>query len=417
MKSYLNFFGNSLINLIALTILIMGATGCTLTSLTFTPYNFKEDLHMKKFRPRIDALIIILDASISMTESYLGREKFQTAIMALHHVNESLSAIRIQTGFKVLGTGTCHFCEKYRQLFKLKPYDPKLLHINNLKKINPGGESPLDIAILSVKDDIQSIEGRVGLMIISDWKTPSSEIYSAITTLCDQYSKRLEIYGIVTGSSEKIIEKFKSDEKLNNYIQFHSAEKLMSYDNLKQFVKSTFLEPIKDADGDGISNIEDICINTPPGAWVDTSGCPKDSDRDGIYDGLDRCQKTPDGLSVNEHGCFQLPVLFFQNNQFHLSRAQEKSLETLIGLLRKKQICLEIQGYADSSGTKEENFKVSQKRAQSVLEFFLSEGLRHYQMRIKAFGSSVPISKQQMSIKNVSQRRVEFKEVPCKKRR
>jgi len=401
----------------AYTFLMIGYVGCTFTSHTFKPYNFKEDIHSNKFKPKIDAMIIVLDASISMTEVYLGKEKFQTSILALHNMNASLSYANIKTGFRVIGTGTCHFCEKSKQLFRISPYDPLKLDIKNLQKINPGGESPLEVAILSVGNDIQNIDGRIGVIIISDWKTSPEKIKPAIKKLWKQYSKRIEIYGIVPGSFESINKYYKSDKTMGKYIQFHPVNKLLVYDDLKIFIQNSFLEPIYDSDNDGIINTKDSCDKTPSGALVDKKGCSKDSDNDGIHDGLDRCQKTIKGMPVNENGCFQLPILFFKSNQYHLTREQEKSLLPLIKVLRKNEICLEIQGHADNFGTKENNIDVSNKRAHSVFEYFLSEGLRHYQMRIKPFGSSIPLNKYQASMKNASQRRVEFKVVPCKKNR
>lgn len=51
--------------------------------------------------------------------------------------------------------------------------------------------------------------------------------------------------------------------------------------------------PEWDADGDGIEDKRDKCPDTPPGALVDGSGCPRDSDQDGVIDGIDDCPNTP----------------------------------------------------------------------------------------------------------------------------
>jgi len=61
-----------------------------------------------------------------------------------------------------------------------------------------------------------------------------------------------------------------------------------------------------DDDSDGVFNPNDICQNTQSGQSVDSDGCSeyqKDSDVDGIVDALDECPNTPEGDLVNIRGC------------------------------------------------------------------------------------------------------------------
>jgi hypothetical protein len=74
----------------------------------------------------------------------------------------------------------------------------------------------------------------------------------------------------------------------------------------------------EDSDGDGISNAEDECPNTPKDEDVDPDGCSesqRDSDGDGVSDADDACPDTPSGEEVYEDGCSAsqtpgLPFLF-----------------------------------------------------------------------------------------------------------
>lgn len=59
----------------------------------------------------------------------------------------------------------------------------------------------------------------------------------------------------------------------------------------------------KDTDGDGVSDKNDKCPNTPTGVKVDESGCPVDTDKDGVPDHLDKCPNTPAGVRVDGSGC------------------------------------------------------------------------------------------------------------------
>lgn len=57
----------------------------------------------------------------------------------------------------------------------------------------------------------------------------------------------------------------------------------------------------KDGDGDGVKNKRDKCPSTPPGVFVDGTGCPLDTDKDGVADYLDKCPSIPG--SANMNGC------------------------------------------------------------------------------------------------------------------
>ncbi len=80
-------------------------------------------------------------------------------------------------------------------------------------------------------------------------------------------------------------------------------------DKFSQWIPE-YSKPIKkgdseDSDGDGVTDKDDKCLNTPPGAIVDRNGCPVDSDGDGVFDGKDDCPNTDRKASgkVDIHGC------------------------------------------------------------------------------------------------------------------
>lgn len=64
-------------------------------------------------------------------------------------------------------------------------------------------------------------------------------------------------------------------------------------------------KPLADADGDGVPDKVDMCVDTKPGAQVSSNGCPVDADTDGdgVPDSLDKCAATVKGSTVNAEGC------------------------------------------------------------------------------------------------------------------
>jgi hypothetical protein len=78
---------------------------------------------------------------------------------------------------------------------------------------------------------------------------------------------------------------------------------VVTMDSDKNFIANFKL---KDSDGDGVSDAEDQCSDTPQGASVNSNGCADtqlDSDGDGVSDAEDQCPDTPQGASVNSNGC------------------------------------------------------------------------------------------------------------------
>ncbi len=63
---------------------------------------------------------------------------------------------------------------------------------------------------------------------------------------------------------------------------------------------------VLDSDGDGVTDEQDQCAQTPPDMKVNRQGCPvdpPDGDRDGVPDYLDRCRNTVRGAVVDRSGC------------------------------------------------------------------------------------------------------------------
>jgi len=183
-----------------------------------------------------------------------------------------------------------------------------------------------------------------------------------------------------------------------------------------------------DSDRDGVADGLDNCPNTPLGATVDAAGCPVDNDRDGVYDGIDRCPNTPYGVQVDSLGCpipvtemeeelIDTGVLRLQNIYFDVNKATIKpgSYDVLDQvaqvLMRWPSLKIEIGGYTDSTGSEEYNKKLSQERAQSVLEYLLQNfpDLKFEQFLVMGYGEANPVASNDTVEGRAMNRRVEFK--------
>ena len=191
----------------------------------------------------------------------------------------------------------------------------------------------------------------------------------------------------------------------------------------------------KDTDGDGIPDDKDLCPNTPHGVKVDANGCPVDSDNDGVPDYLDKCPDTPSGMQVNEAGCpdsdgdgiyddedncpkipgppsnkgcpdstneyiaapkeivIEDEATFVQGKADILPAAHSE-LNRIVKLLQPyPDVTWRIEGYTDK--VESENLMVrplSLRRAEAILNYFVSNGLPSFQFRVYDMGDKSPIA-------------------------
>lgn len=168
-----------------------------------------------------------------------------------------------------------------------------------------------------------------------------------------------------------------------------------------------------DTDGDGVYDYLDKCPETPGGVAVNSDGCPLDTDRDGISDYLDKCPGTPEGAKVDDRGCWVLGELYFDFGKASIKSESYQELDEVVDILKENpDIKLEIQGHTDSKGSAQYNQTLSEKRAKSVEEYFISHGVKGSQLSYKGYGEEFPIASNETEEGRARNRRVELKPVP-----
>ncbi len=172
-----------------------------------------------------------------------------------------------------------------------------------------------------------------------------------------------------------------------------------------------------DADGDGVPDGRDQCLNTPAGVFVDAMGCPLDRDGDGVADYLDRCPGSAKGVRVDAKGCeiqqfktvsVNLNVQF-ANNSAAVGSAYAAQMEALAYVLKANPATLvTIHGYTDSSGAAAYNQSLSQRRAEAVAQYMIDNyAVAPNQIRALGHGAVSPVADNATAEGRRSNRRVE----------
>src|ERR1035437_10303876 len=184
----------------------------------------------------------------------------------------------------------------------------------------------------------------------------------------------------------------------------------------------------RDSDNDGVPDSRDMCPGTPLGVQVDENGCPLDSDGDGVPDYLDKCPNTPTGVQVDADGCpikketvvivepgeIESLVLSgdanFEFNKSVLLPNAYAVLDSLVSTMTKHHdYKWEIGGYTDGIGSVNYNIKLSQRRAQAVVDYLVSKGVKMHNLKVVGYGKANPIATNKTPEGRSMNRRVEIK--------
>lgn len=153
-----------------------------------------------------------------------------------------------------------------------------------------------------------------------------------------------------------------------------------------------------DSDGDGVSDQDDRCPNTPAGAQVDMYGCELDSDNDGVVNSKDKCPDSKPGAVVDADGCEVEVVIELQGVHFDFDKSSLRAesyaiLDAAVSTLSTHgKIAVEVAGHTDSKGSESYNQKLSNKRAQVVKDYLVSKGISADRLTSKGYGESSPMA-------------------------
>lgn len=176
-----------------------------------------------------------------------------------------------------------------------------------------------------------------------------------------------------------------------------------------------------DSDGDSVPDWKDQCPNTPVEArgYVDSVGCELDTDGDGVPDWKDECPTVP-GLEYNR-GCPEVKKEIrnllkkaMQGIQFETGKAIIKPVSfPLLNQIAQQFIentnfIIEVQGHTDNVGKEDYNLKLSDARANSVMNYLVKQGVPQERISAKGYGLSRPIEDNKTRAGRAKNRRVEF---------
>jgi OOP family OmpA-OmpF porin len=171
-----------------------------------------------------------------------------------------------------------------------------------------------------------------------------------------------------------------------------TADRLASSANMAGFVEGIFL------------------AKPPPKPAPMPVAKPMDSDGDGVTDDKDQCPNTPKGATVDARGCWTYAaVVLFDFDSAEIKSDAHPMLDEAVVILKKNpSIKVEVDGHTDNVGPAEYNMKLSERRANSVMKYFVDNGVKAERLTVKGFGLTKPAVGNDTKEDRAKNRRVEL---------
>jgi len=175
-----------------------------------------------------------------------------------------------------------------------------------------------------------------------------------------------------------------------------------------------------DTDKDGLPDKIDRCPKEP--GPKENEGCP-DRDGDGVYDYIDKCPDTPgekkfDGCPNQSHIKVTVTAraielhekVYFDFGKASIQRRSNPLLDQVAATLKQYPEIkkLRVEGHTDNKGSREYNQDLSQRRAQSVVDYLIGKGIESERLIAKGFGMEKPITSNKSEESRSKNRRVEM---------
>jgi OOP family OmpA-OmpF porin len=173
---------------------------------------------------------------------------------------------------------------------------------------------------------------------------------------------------------------------------FRNASSLASASALQQFSRDVYLGA------------------APAPAPAPMAVAPGDADGDGVLDPDDACPNTLKAARVDKRGCWTLRDLRFAVNSAEIDLRYTAGLDEAIAVLKANpDVAIRIDGHTDSDGSEAFNQSLSERRAASVLDYFVTKGgLVRSRFFATGYGESKPAVANDTRENKATNRRVEL---------
>jgi OOP family OmpA-OmpF porin len=366
----------------------------------FTPQNLNPMLQSGDYVQKVDNFVVILDKSGTMGKPYKGELKLDIAKRLACRMNHTIPNLKLTGALRIFGRTAVFDNELTKLYWGPAPYEKGALD-DGLNKIGFSvGESPLNLALDATAQDFKSAQGDIAVIIFTD-ADKDVMVYDAVkksaAALKAQYGNRICFYAVQIGvdpEGKELLEQVVQTGQCGCYV---TGDQIASSEGMADFVTKVFLKKAPPKPAPVV--VEKIII--------------LDSDGDGVPDNLDKCPGTPKGARVNKDGCWVIEHVLFDFDKYNIKPQFCHLLdEAAVVFVNNPGLRVRIEGHTDNIGTAAYNMKLSLRRANAVMNYFIKKGIAKERLRSEGFGFTRPVATNETAEGRALNRRVQLTPVP-----
>ena len=332
---------------------------------------------INKYQVKADNIVILFDASSSMSGNnfIIAKELVDRMAQTLPEMGQTSSLISFGHSLKFS-------VNPIALVLPPNKYSSKKLS-NAVNQITfAGGTTPIFKAFDLVSSS-PKVAGQIALIIISDGKDMSSQVEVSAQSLKKKYGSSICFYPILTGDNEASVGFMKKIADIGECGFSSNANDVLTSKGMKSFVEQALIEKRLDDDNDGVLNNKD------------------------------KCPDTLQGTRVNMDGCWEYQKINFDTGQYKIQANHHQALNNIVEIYNHAEnvsfnINIIIEGHTDNIGSYTSNMMLSEKRAYAVEKYLIEKGISDKDIRVVGYGFSRPVASNDTAQGRAQNRRADF---------
>ncbi|MCQ8103807.1 OmpA family protein [Methylomonas sp. SURF-2] len=342
---------------------------------------------------KTDSFFVLNDSSSSMSKTYLNSPDYSGTKLdveknLLNKFNQTIPDITLSSGLRSFGFGPCVKWGATHLNQPLQSYSTSGFESAITSLQCSSGGTPLATALSESSKDIASAPGNIAVIVFSDGMDEISPVPAA-EALKARYGDRLCVYTVWVGNDSDAAGQASLQQIVNTAGCGMStdANAISSPAGMSDFVKQVFFKP---------------------GSPQDCS--TRDDDNDGVNNCADKCPDTPKGAIVDKDGCWAFHGVLFDFDSDKVKSKYHPMIKNAVDVMKLNPgLTIEIQGHTDSYGSDAYNQNLSERRARSVKNELVSQGVSANRLTTVGFGESQPVETNETDEGRAYNRRVNYK--------